>query len=371
MKKMFLVVIALMVSATTYTKAQEKESEIKRYGVLKRDHYGKHMGGLPQFLLGSDDVKPTALSFPNNTFQIYQDHWKNAYGTNDKAAVQAAAKGWTIDTWKGTDLEFYNTYKVGFFDQDGKLDYFRRTPHHKGDADGCDKDELFYYNSSGKIDGSDLCFNPVLLAPVKPVVPSGKENQYAGTTYIPAGNTNTNTISGGQGQPVIVINNIPPAVSQPVAQVQCPPQQSVVYSAPQQPMYAQQQQYAPQYAYQPEGRSEHIIVEQKRDFVDYANLVLNGANTWFNGVNTYRGIRFEQQQQTVYQGGRGVPRGRNYDNTWPNPTNPGNGGNGGGEFYGPTNPGRGFQNTNYVSANSGLGVGSGGSTSGGGYSNGW
>ncbi|MBY0328770.1 hypothetical protein K2Q02_01615 [Patescibacteria group bacterium] len=105
------------------------------------------------------------------------------------------------------------------------------------------------------------------------------------------------------------------------APVQVQPQvQQVVYTPPvqqiqyvQQPVMQQQQQMQTQYA---NNGPQEIIVRQKRDALDYIDLAFKGANTWFNGVNTYRGIRFEQNNQTVNYG-------QNVRPTWTRPDRPG------------------------------------------------
>gem|GEM_PF-3727257 len=178
-----------------------------------------------------------------------------------------------------------------------------------------------------------------------------------------------------QQQPQIVQAPAPQIIyvqAQAPAQVPCPQPQQVVYTPPQQQVqYVQQpvmQQPQIQYVQQPmmqqqsqtqyaNSGPQEIVIREKKHFLDWVDTGTRVFNSVAVGVNTWRGVKFMNQSVNQINV---PPTQRFYDNTWQNPSQQPNLP----EIYRPTNPGRGFN----VSTSNGLtGTGGTGTT----YDNGW
>ncbi len=108
--------------------------------------------------------------------------------------------------------------------------------------------------------------------------------------------------------------------------------------------------------YQNQSGSMEITVRNKPNVLDYINTGLNVANTWFAGVNTYRGVRMENRNVS----------NRSYSNTW---NGGGNNGYSNGDFQGGSGNYGNYSNAGTIRGTS-YGTNTGGN-SGGRYSNTW
>lgn len=309
MKKMFFVVLALIVSATTYTKAQSL------YSAFLKNAYVNHLNDASQYrdalkeMAKGDTVKwyPTAksvyvsglsITFPGESLEAIIAGTIFESAPNDMNISMSVGR---LSKATGEESQWERNPYAGEL-----IGYYRGIPW---TSTACGNRLVSKRRSSSA--GSSENDNAYRLALVPTTVP------VAGTNTA----SNTNTVTGGTaGQPIIIINNIPaPPTPAPAA----PTQPLLVYAPPAPQQYApapQQyapapQQYAPapQYAYQ--GPQE-VVISQRRDFLDYLDVGSKVFNSAMFGINTFRGVRFEDRGQSQNQVVNTTTNRRYYNDGW-------------------------------------------------------